>query len=278
MNFGLLFALTAACGYGSADFVGGLAGRRHSTWQIVLAGQMIGALAMATTGIVLPGSPHLADYGWAVLAGTGSASGSLLLFRGLSSGHMALVAPVSAVGAAAVPVVAGLALGERPTLVSAAGLLCALPGIWLVSSGEPSHGRPTGRRSSMLLGAGAGVCFGVLFIALARMTPGAGTMPLAANQIVGGVVTVIAATMMRQRCLPTPQALRWGAAAGALGVLGTLSFAIAARSGSLGSTSVLASLYPAVTVSLAAIGLGERLGTQQRVGIGVCLLSVAALA
>ena len=131
---------------------------------------------------------------------------------------------------------------------------------------------------SMLLGGGAGVCFGVLFIALARMSPAAGTLPLAANQVVGGVVTVVAASVMGHRCVPSRRAFRWGVLAGVLGVMGTLSFAVAARSGSLGSTSVLTSLYPAVTVSLAAIGLGERLGIPQRVGLGVCLLSVAALA
>lgn len=278
MNLGVVFGLTAAGGYGSADFVGGLAGRRHSTWQIVIVSQAVGAVVMAACGLLFPASPNPADFGWAVMAGVGSASGSLLLFRGLSSGHMSLVAPISAVGAAAVPVLWGMALGERPTWLSAAGLMGALPGIWLVSRGETSRTIAGGRRTAITCGAVAGVCFGVLFIALARMSTTSGTLPLAANQVVGGFVTLLSASVLRERWVPSRRTLGWGSAAGVLGVTGTLSFTVAARFGELGSTSVLASLYPAVTVSLAAIGLGERLGTRQRLGIGVCLLSVAALA
>lgn len=115
MNVGILLALSSAVAYGAADFVGGVGARRFSSWQIVLVGQVAGAVVMLAAGSMLPGSPVLADFAWALLAGVGSATGSIFLFRGLARGRMGLVAPISAVGAGALPVMAGVAFGDRPS-------------------------------------------------------------------------------------------------------------------------------------------------------------------
>jgi drug/metabolite transporter (DMT)-like permease len=200
----------------------------------------------------------------------------MCLFRGLASGNMSLVAPVSAVGAATLPVVVGVAVGERPSWLTWAGMVVALPGIWLVSR-ERATGAARGRRA-ILDGAVAGIGFGVLFIALAQISSDAGTLPLAANQAVGGGLTIAVAGHIRQPWRPSCDVLGWGTAAGMLGVAGTLAFTVATNLTSLGATSVLASLYPAITVLLAALVLGERLDTGQRLGIGICMFSVAALA
>ena len=96
---------------------------------------------MLVIGLLLPGSPAARDFAWALLAGAGSATGSIFLFRGLARGRMGLVAPISAVGAAALPVLAGVALGERPSWLAWVGVLAALPGIWLVSR-ETTPDRP----------------------------------------------------------------------------------------------------------------------------------------
>jgi drug/metabolite transporter (DMT)-like permease len=277
MDLGLVLALAAASGYGAADFVGGLGSRRHSSWQIVVVGQAVGALVMLVAGLVVTGHPRPGDFAWAVLAGLGSATGSLFLFRGLSRGDMSLVAPISAVGAAALPVVVGVVLGERPAALTWVGLVVALPGIWLVSREERGTG-PARNRGAVADGAVAGAGFGVLFIALAQMSSEAGMLPLALNQVTGAVLTIVAAAALRQRWQPSRHVLGWASASGLLGVAGTLSFTVATRLTDLGATSVLASLYPAVTVLLAAVLLGERLATGQRVGIGICVVSVAALA
>jgi drug/metabolite transporter (DMT)-like permease len=276
VNLGLVLALTAAAGYGAADFIGGLGSRRHSSWQIVLVGQTIGAVAMLIVALFVPGRAQADDFAWAVLAGVGSATGGMCLFRGLASGNMSLVAPVSAVGAATLPVVVGVAVGERPSWLTWAGMVVALPGIWLVSR-ERATGAARGRRA-ILDGAVAGIGFGVLFIALAQISSDAGTLPLAANQAVGGGLTIAVAGLIRQPWRPSCDVLGWGTAAGMLGVAGTLAFTVATNLTSLGATSVLASLYPAITVLQAALVLGERLDTGQRLGIGICMFSVAALA
>src|SRR5215218_541179 len=133
MGIGLILALTAAVAYGASDFVGGSGSRKHSPWAVVLIGQLCGAALMVACGLLAPANPRAADLAWALLAGAGSATGSIFLYRGLSRGRMGLVAPVSAVGAAVLPVLVGVALGERPTWLAWLGVLVALPGIWLVS-------------------------------------------------------------------------------------------------------------------------------------------------
>ncbi|MGH3384415.1 MAG: EamA family transporter [Nocardioidaceae bacterium] len=279
MGIGLGLALAAAIAFGAADFVGGAGSRRHSSWQVVLVGQLAGALLMLVVGIMAPGDAHAADFGWALLAGAGSATGSIFLFRGLSRGRMGLVAPVSAVGAAVLPVLVGVALGERPTWLAWLGVLVALPGIWLVS--RESTAAPAGNKGALLDGAAAGAGFGVLFIALGQVSSGAGFLPLAANQLFGAAVTIAVAAMLRQPWLPRRAAVgvvTWGGASGLLGAGGTLAFTVATGVTDLSVAAVLASLYPAVTVLLAATVLGERLGAGQRLGIGICTLAVGTLA
>jgi drug/metabolite transporter (DMT)-like permease len=277
VNLGILLALSSAIAYGAADFVGGVGARRHSSWRIVLVGQAAGAVVMLSAGLVLPGSPVPADFAWALLAGVGSATGSIFLFRGLARGRMGLVAPISAVGAAALPVLAGVAFGDRPSWLAWVGMLGALPGIWLVSR-ESTPDRQRGGRGALVDGAVAGVGFGILFIALAQISDGAGLLPLAANQLVGAVLTVVAAASLRQPWRPRRGVLGWGIASGVLGASGTLAFMVATGATSLGIAGVLASFYPAVTVLLAAGVLKERIGPGQRLGIGICTLAVATLA
>jgi len=277
MNIGILLALSAALAYGAADFIGGVGSRRYSSWQVVLVGQAAGALVMLVAGLTLPGRPATADFAWALLAGVGSATGSIFLFRGLARGRMGLVAPISAVGAAVLPVLVGVALGERPSWLAWIGVLAALPGIWLVSR-ETTSDRPARTRGPLVDGAIAGAGFGILFIALGQISADAGLLPLAANQLIGAILTIVTATSLRQPWRPGRGVLGWGSVSGVLGASGTLAFVVATGATSLGIAGVLASLYPAVTVLLAAGVLGERIGTGQRMGIGICTLAVAVLA
>jgi len=276
MGIGLVLALTSALAYGAADFVGGAGSRRHSPWRLVLIGQLSGAVLMAACGVLVPAAPRPSDFLWALLAGAGSATGSIFLFRGLSRGRMGLVAPVSAVGAAVFPVLVGVALGERPTWYAWLGVLVALPGIWLVS--RQSTSSAAGARGALADGAAAGAGFGVLFVALGQLSSTAGFLPLAANQLFGAAVTIGVAASLKQEWLPRLAAVGWGGASGVLGATGTLTFLVSTRFADLGVAAVLASLYPAVTVILASAALGERLGNGQRLGIGICTLAVATLA
>lgn len=273
MTLGLILALVAAIGYGASDFVGGLGSRRGSAWPIVFAGQCAGALLMLAWAVLSPGNPELSHFAWAVLAGLGGGVGAIFLYRGLARGKMGVVAPVSGIGAAILPVVAGVASGDRPSTLVWLGVLVALPGIWLVSQ-ETATATTTHQRAGVLDGLLAGVGFGLLFIALGQIPHSAGTLPLAANQVIGATLTVAVAISLRERWLPTRGAGAWGAAAGLLGVLGSMAFVVAGQTANLTLAAVLASLYPAVTVVLAATVLHEMVRPGQRLGLLVCTAAV----
>src|SRR5919112_5831245 len=129
----VVLALCSALAYGLSDFLGGILSRRTSAWSVAVVGQSSSALCTAVVALFVSGNPSAADFRWALLAGVGTGVGTGFLYRGLSSGRMGVVAPVSAVGAAFVPVLAGTVAGERPSILVWLGILAALPGIWLVS-------------------------------------------------------------------------------------------------------------------------------------------------
>jgi drug/metabolite transporter (DMT)-like permease len=280
MSIGITLALIAAIGYGTADFVGGAGARRAPTMSIVFIGQMTGAAAMLIVGLASPGTPTLAHAGWALLAGLGSAAGSIFLLRGLSRGRMAVVAPTSAVGAAVLPVLAGLAGGDRPVTLVWIGLVLALPGIWLVSRQIPDGVQSsTASRGAFVDGLLGGLGFGILFVALGQIPESAGTLPLALNQLTGALVTVVVATTLRQTWQPSSRAAAgWGITSGLLGASGSLAFVEASHLADLGVVAVLASLYPAVTVLLARVVLSERLSAGQRLGLAFCSAAVGLIA
>lgn len=279
MSIGITAALLAAIAYGTADFVGGAGARRAPSMSIVFVGQLTGAVAMLVVGLVSPGTPTPVHAGWALLAGAGSSAGSIFLLRGLSRGRMAVVAPTSAVGAAVLPVVAGLASGDRPASMVWIGLVLALPGIWLVSRQvNDGTGSATASRGAFVDGLLGGLGFGVLFVALGQIPESAGTLPLALNQLTGGLVAVVVATVLRQEWRPSAHAAGWGGTSGLLGVCGSLAFVEASHLADLGVVAVLASLYPAVTVLLARAVLSERLCAGQRFGLAFCSLAVGLIA
>ncbi len=278
-------ALLAALAYGLSDFVGGVASHRASAWSVALLSQLGGAGAVLVVALAVGGTPQPADWAWAVLGGAGNGVGTAFLYRGLSSGRMGVVAPLSGVGAAAVPVAAGLALGERPGLLVAVGLVLAAPAIWLVSR-EPADDRvPASRdgsgtpaRAAVVDGLLAGAGFGTLFAALAQVGDDAGLMPVLLNQLVAAVVVVVVAVGVRAPWLPRRPAAYLGLVCGVLGVTGTLLFLLSARAGYLAVAGVLTSLYPAVTVLLAALLLRERVHRGQGVGLLLCAAAVTFVA
>ena len=214
-------------------------------------------------------------------AGTGSGVGVGFLFRGLAAGRMSVVAPLSAVGAALVPVALGFALGERPGTLVTLAILAAFPGIWLVASGdEPAQA--TGSTDStgspgVLDGILAGLGFGVMFSALGQVPDGAGLWPLTLAQVVSAVAAAALAAALRAPWRPTRSSWR-AAIAGPLSAVAVLSFQLATQSGLLTVSSVLASLYPAATVVLALVVLKERIHPLQAVGLALCGATVTLVA
>lgn len=274
----VLLSLGAALSYGLSDFVGGVVSRRVSPWTIALTSQVGGALVALVLGLVLGGDPRAADLGWAVLAGIGNGTGTAFLYRGLAAGRMGVVAPVSGVGAALVPLVVGLATGERPGLLAALGIVAALPAIWLVAR-EPQvePAAPVGA-AGLVDGVLAGLGFGVLFAALTQIPEESGFVPLGLNSLVGAAVVAAVATLLRQPWAPRERTAYVGLVSGALGAAATGLFLVATQTGYLTVAAVITSLYPAFTVLLAALVLRERIHAAQAVGLGLCAVAVGLIA
>lgn len=288
---GLLLALAAAVMYGSTDFAGGLLSRRSSSpLAVVVAGSTASGIltwvALAVTGEPPP-SPHV--LAWSLLAGVCSGIGTVALYRGLARGRMSVVGPVSAVGAAVLPVIVGVTTGERPNPLAVLGVLVALPAIALVA-GDGNSSSPADqaadrrsraarlRSSSLTDGLIAGVAFGVFFVALAQAGAHAGLWPMAYEQI-GALLLLLAAALATRTPLRLP--VRDAAASASVGIGGliaTLLYYAATHSGMLAIVAVLTSLYPGATVLLARTVVHERISRSQRAGLSLCALAVVAIA
>ena len=273
----IALSLVAAVAYGLSDFTGGLLSRRGGAWAVSLVGQLTGGSLVLLLSLVTDGSPTATDLAWSLVAGLGNGFGTAFLYRGLSSGRMGVVAPVSAVGSVLVPVVVGVATGERPGQLVWVGILLALPAIWLVSR-EPTDAAANPGGSGLVDGVLAGLGFGTLFAALAQIPEEAGFVPLALNQRVAGVAIVGVAVLLRRDWVPRNRYALGGMLSGTLGALATGAFLVATQGGYLTVTSVVTSLYPAFTVLLAATVLREHVHRAQGVGLALCACAVALVA
>jgi uncharacterized membrane protein len=274
-------ALFSALAYGLSDFLGGILSRRTSAWSVAVVAQTSSTLCTAAVALFVTGDPTGADFRWALLAGVGSGMGTGFLYRGFASGRMSVVAPVSAVGAALVPVLAGTLTGERLSLLVWLGILTALPGIWLVSS-TTADPAASGARASLAAGLVdgvlAGLGFGVLFAALGQVPDTAGWWPLALCQAISIPAVVLLATALRARWIPRGRVVRLAAFAGPLGASATGLFLLSTQQGFLTVAGVLSSLYPASTVLLAALVLHEKVHRTQGLGLALCGLAIVCVA
>jgi uncharacterized membrane protein len=270
MKLVLILSLSSAFAYGLSDFLGGVLTRRAGVWAVAAASQATAALLAAAVVPSVGGEPGTGALLWGVFGGFGSAAGNVFIYRGLAAGRMTVVAPLSAITAAALPIVVGLLAGERPSLLQGIGVVSALPAIFLVSS---TGGPGEARRSDVGVGVLAGLGFGVQFSALGQVPPDAGLLPLAVSQAVSVALIVGTALAISASWMPRDRFGALATVAGALAGIATICFQLAVQQGLLTIASVLASLYPAVTVLLAALVLRE--GIRRPQGIGLLLAAGA---
>ena len=168
----LLLALGAALSYGLADFVGGVTSQRAGAWAVAFLAQVGGGVVVLAAALLTPGAPTAADLWWAVAAGVANGFGTAFLYRGLSAGRMGVVAPVSGVGAALVPVLAGVGLGERPGGLAWVGIQVAMTTIVITLRGllVGDHGVVLRILTVVLV---LGVWFGAEYLSQRLLTHGA---------------------------------------------------------------------------------------------------------
>jgi len=264
-----LLAVLSAGAYGGADFLGGLATKRSTPYSVVVFSQLAGLILVLIALPLLPHSvPTARDSAWGAASGLAGGVGVALLYRGLAIGVMSVVAPVTAVCSVIIPVVVGVAQGERPAGQAIAGVLLAIVAIVLVSQSD--HAEP-GKRATTGLGIAiaSGICIGVFLVLLQRTGPSAGLWPLAAARVVSVLCFIMVAMVVREKLRLTQRAAPLVISGGALDMVANMLYLLAVRQGPLGIVATLTSLYPASTVVLARLLLRERLRAVQLGGV-VC--------
>jgi drug/metabolite transporter (DMT)-like permease len=279
---GVIFGLLSAASWGAGDFCGGLATRRTGAYAVVIGSQFVGAALLLGLALGLgEPMPPAPAWLWGGLAGAAGALGLSALYRALANGRMGVAAPLSAVFAAALPVITAALIEGLPGGLTLTGFVCALAGVWLLSRPEGTSAPPFQLRDlglPLLAGAGFGLFF-VLIDQAGAAAGGASTFwPLVASRgaSLGLMVTLAAAA--RQAILPARQAWPLAALSGLLDAGGNACFALAAQAGRLDVAAVLSSLYPASTVILAGLILKERFTRLQVAGVMAALGAVVLIA
>lgn len=292
----VVLGLLVAIAYGTGDFFGGSAASRTSTATVVVGSFTVATVLLAAViggweVLGHPPTPTGRDLALGAATGLVGPLSLALLYRSLAMGRMSVVAPITAVVAAIVPLAWGLASGERPSALALAGVAVALVAVGLIS-GAPVHedhppelGVPAMREvvPPALI---AGLGFGVIFVLLGATSDHAGLWPLLVARPLSLALTVAVALAVGRRrglalrpaLVPAAGSLAYVVGAGTLDITANGLYLAATRVGLLSIVAVLSSLYPAATVVLARVVLGERLHRLQLVGLALAAAGVAAMA
>lgn len=274
----IILALTTSMLYGGADFLGAVASRRSAALAVSAVSQGAGLLVMAVALFLLPRAhPVRADFAWGLATGIAGACSLGFFFSAFTVGRIGVVAPIAAAVGAAVPVIAGLAFGERPGRLAWLGILLAIGAIVLIAwdpNPMPIAGVSAERRAprtdrSVLLAVAAGVAIGAFYTFLRRATAGAGLWPLLVARAVSCPLLFFAARVQRQPLTALRGLLPIVIGSGLLDITANVCYFIAVHEGPLSVVATLASLYPAATVLLAYMVLREHLHRYQLAGLAV---------
>jgi drug/metabolite transporter (DMT)-like permease len=267
----LVLALAASLAWGVGDFVGPLLSRVEGVLPVLFWAQIGGCLAIVVAGLVHDEGPQGAAVLYAAAAAVGGMVGLFAYYRGMVVGAMSVVAPVAGVSAV-IPVLYGIATGDNPSLTQLGGTACALVGVGLASVEHQEGRRRVAAGVGLALLAACG--FGFYF----PWMHAAGKVDFWwASIVFRTTCLLLVLAVVAARRAPVRLSRRTALIAAAVGIVdtvGNVCFAASSRHGLVSLTSVLASLYPIVTVLLAAAFLHERIAPLQRAGVALTLTGV----
>lgn len=269
----------SATGFGISDFVGGLASRRVPPLRVLLVSTPVALVGLAALAVAVGGPISAGAIGWGAACGVALGLGSWWFLAALSSGPISVVSPLSAVVTAAVPVTVGLLMGERPSLIAEIGVVLALVAVVLVSREVTDEDIKPHRFTPKVawLTVGTGVGFGLSFVFINMAPAAAAIWPLLFARLAATVVVVTVAAAAGELRLPSGTPMKLGVAAGVLDVVANVAMLLALQNSQLSLASVLISLFPAVTVTLAIVVLRERVHRWQVVGMVLAATAVAMI-
>jgi len=261
----ITFGLGSAVAWGAADFSGGLASRKGKLLAVILFSQFLGGLVLAVLGLIFSESiPPLSHLLYGGLAGVFGNIGLIALYKGLSQGRMGIVAPLSAVLTALVPVGHSAFYSGLPSMIQLAGFLCFMVAIWFLSGGDTGFKMTLNEFFLSIL---AGLGFGFFLILIDRANDIAIFWPLVSARLCSVIFLFFVLLITKKLAGPVAGQWKFIGITGVLDAAGNLFFSVAAHLGRLDVSAVLSSLYPAATVFLAWFFLKERLGRKQWVGV-----------
>jgi drug/metabolite transporter (DMT)-like permease len=270
----IVLALGASLTWGLADFFGPLQGRRLGVLRTLFYVQIGGLVGIALIVLVRLEGPAETGVLLAIPAAISGTLGLFAYYRGIAVGAISIVAPIAGVSAI-VPVIAGIASGERPSVWQGLGIACALLGVFLASL-EPERGE-----SRLAAGVGLALLAAIGFGGYFPFMHAAGDADFWWASLIFRITStsvIMAAVLVRRPALAVaPRLVPLLALIGFGDMFGNLLFAASASHGLVSITSVLASLYPIVTVLLARLLLAEKVARSQEAGIGLTLAGVALI-
>jgi drug/metabolite transporter (DMT)-like permease len=277
---GVVLALLSAIGFGVSDFVGGIASRQVAALRVVLVSYPIVMVLLGVLAAVIGGPITAGAVIWGSLGGIGQACGVWWLYAALGAGPISVVSPLAAVLTAAVPVGVGLAIGDRPGLVAAAGVALAMAAVVLVSRQATDEDVTPHRftKSVALLTVGSGVAFGLNFVLIHQAPVESRLWPLLFARLSASILVIIVAAASHNLRVPSGKPLRLALTLPVLDASANVAMLLALHASLLSLTGVLISLYPAATVVLAMLVLRERVTRWQALGMIMAAVSVSMIA
>ncbi len=277
----VVLGLLVAASFGTGDFFGGRASTRASTVAVLLVAQMVAAVGGLIVALVVSARVGGADLAWGAAAGVANAVGLGLLYQGLARFRVGVVAPLTAVVGALVPVVWALARGERPSTLVLVGAACAIAAGGMIAreTDDATDGPPRPRGVPIAIAAGA--CLGTSLVFFAETGKGSGFWPVFTARVSGLVIVGIAVLVLRARgslTRPDRHSTRLAASAGTLDLTATTILLAAVRRGLLVVVAPVASLAPAFTVMWASVILHERVSREQYAGLALALVGLVLVA
>jgi drug/metabolite transporter (DMT)-like permease len=243
---------------------------------VITFSQLTGLVVAIPAALLLSrGVPGIPDLAWGVAAGVAGAAGIGALYTAIATSPVAVASPLAAVVGVVIPVLLGVASGERPSTTAWAGIALALPAIVLLTAGHIQQGERAALRRAVVLGTAAGLGFGLFFFAISRTSGESGLWPLVAARC-ATIGLVAASAGLAGRSL-RPGALTFVALSGALDMAANIAFLLASRIGLLTIAAVVTSLYPGPTVILALIVFRERIGPLRVAGLALAVTGVALI-
>lgn len=270
-------ALAASALYGVSNYVGPTLSRRAPLFLVLAVGQAVAFLVSGTlaaaTGQAGPDGGQIAA---ALAAGVGNGVGLLCFYRATQLGPLSLVTPIGAIGAA-VPVVAGIADGEAASTLKLAGIALALGGVALAARRPGGTEKPADRGAAVAWALASALAFGLFLAAMAPAAEGGVLWAVFFSRMSLLAIVIGTALVLGQALRAPARLLPQIALPGVLLFAGTLAYSAATREGDLSVVSVLGSLFPVVTVSLAFLLLGERLSRGQGAGVAAAVAGTVLL-